>query len=260
MDEKNKLDFSSEEFNALEALLNPDVTVPVPEAPMYDNLGQYVSILNRAKQAKQAKGDGSGPSTRDSNQSIINTLNSLNPLKRKFLPHQEPVMGRGRSRPQRNLLTRMDEVTRGPMSVLRNCMINKTRVKVFIRGATWIRGFCIGYIAAFDKQWNLAMTDVDETFTRRRHRKTPILGPVDHITDVLNSLTTSSDESHQVKAKNESSTVASAANSNQRKPDPLTGLAVQRQPIDRKQELCQRHVQQLFIRGEQVALVAVLPL
>jgi hypothetical protein len=85
-------------------------------------------------------------------------------------------------------------------------------------------------------------------------------GPVDHITDVLNSLTTSSDESHQVKAKNESSTVASAANSNQRKPDPLTGLAVQRQPIDRKQELCQRHVQQLFIRGEQVALVAVLPL
>jgi hypothetical protein len=42
----------------------------------------------------------------------------------------EPVMGRGRSRPQRNLLTRMDEVTRGPMSVLRNCMINKTRVKV----------------------------------------------------------------------------------------------------------------------------------
>ena len=57
MDEKNKLDFSSEEFNALEALLNPDVTVPVPEAPMYDNLGQYVSILNRAKQAKQAKGD-----------------------------------------------------------------------------------------------------------------------------------------------------------------------------------------------------------
>ena len=85
-------------------------------------------------------------------------------------------------------------------------------------------------------------------------------GPVDHITDALNSLTTSSDESHQVKDKNESSTVASAANRNQRKPDPLTGLAVQRQPIDRKQELCQRHVQQLFIRGEQVALVAVLPL
>lgn len=41
-------------------------------------------------------------------------------------------MGRGRSRPLRNLLTRMDEVTHGPMSVLRNCMINKTRVKVLL--------------------------------------------------------------------------------------------------------------------------------
>ncbi|XP_045031078.1 U7 snRNA-associated Sm-like protein LSm11 isoform X2 [Daphnia magna] len=163
----------------------------------------------------------------------------------------EPVMGRGRSRPQRNLLTRMDEVTRGPMSVLRNCMINKTRVKVWIRGATWIRGFCTGYIAAFDKQWNLAMTDVDETFTRRRHRKTPILGPVDHITEALGSLTTCSASGSQGPS--------GAALPNRRKPDPLTGLAIQCKPIDRKQELCQRHIQQIFIRGEQVALVAVLP-
>lgn len=42
----------------------------------------------------------------------------------------EPVMGRGRSRPLRNLLTRMDEVTVGPLSVLRRCMVDKIRVKV----------------------------------------------------------------------------------------------------------------------------------
>ncbi|XP_057366420.1 U7 snRNA-associated Sm-like protein LSm11 [Daphnia carinata] len=244
--QKEELDFSSTEFNALEALTSPHVIVPIPDAPMYNNLGQFVSTINRAR-ARQAQGDAAGPSTRDT----INTLNSLNPLKRRFLPHQEPVMGRGRSRPLRNLLTRMDEVTRGPMSVLRNCMINKTRVKVWIRGATWIRGFCTGYIAAFDKQWNLAMTDVDETFTRRRHRKTPILGPVDHITEALGSLTTCSASGSQ-----ESS---AAALPNRRKPDPLTGLAIQCKPIDRKQELCQRHIQQIFIRGEQVALVAVLP-
>ena len=48
-------------------------------------------------------------------------------------------MGRGRGggsggggfrQPLRNLLTRMHEVTRGPMSLLRDCMINKRRVKV----------------------------------------------------------------------------------------------------------------------------------
>ena len=49
-----------------------------------------------------------------------------------FICETEPVMGRGRGRIQRNVLTRMEEVTRGPMSVLRNCMLNKTRVKVSI--------------------------------------------------------------------------------------------------------------------------------
>jgi len=48
--------------------------------------------------------------------------------------------------------------------------------QVWIRGPSWIRGYCTGYIAAFDKQWNLALTDVDETFTRMRNRKTPIYG------------------------------------------------------------------------------------
>ena len=48
--------------------------------------------------------------------------------------------------------------------------------QVWIRGAAWIRGFCTGYVAAFDKQWNLALTDVDETFTQKRRRKTPLLG------------------------------------------------------------------------------------
>lgn len=56
MDKPNELDFASEEFNALEALLSPNVTVPVPDAPMYNNLGQFVSTINRAR-AKQAQGD-----------------------------------------------------------------------------------------------------------------------------------------------------------------------------------------------------------
>lgn len=45
----------------------------------------------------------------------------------------EPVIGRGRSsysRPLRNVLSRMDEVTDGPLSVLRRCMTEKRRIKV----------------------------------------------------------------------------------------------------------------------------------
>lgn len=37
----------------------------------------------------------------------------------------------------------------------------------------------------------------------------------------------------------------------------LTGLVVLQ--LKKKDQVCQRHIQQLFIRGEQVALVSVLP-
>ena len=48
-----ELDFESEEFDALAALTRTDhVQVPEPDAPIYDNLGQFISMMNRAK-AKQ---------------------------------------------------------------------------------------------------------------------------------------------------------------------------------------------------------------
>ena len=49
MDKSNELDFSSTEFNALDALTN-NVDIPVPEAPVYDNLGQFIStVRNRGR-------------------------------------------------------------------------------------------------------------------------------------------------------------------------------------------------------------------
>jgi len=259
INENAELDFASTEFNALDALTS-DVEIPVPEAPVYDNLGQFISnVRNRGRST--TTDDEAGPSTAE---------NRFNTSTRRFLPHQEPVMGRGRGRVQRSVLTRMDEVTQGPMSVLRNCMLNKTRVKVWIRGPKWIRGYCIGYVAAFDKQWNLALTDVDETFTRTRHRKTPIYGDVEHISSRFEAIKTEDSGT-----ENDQQTGLSAAGSkdpeedadSQAKEEPytvrstkdcLTGTVVKQ--IHRRHELCQRHISQLFIRGEQVALVAVLPL
>ena len=46
------------------------------------------------------------------------------------------------------------------------------RVKVWTRGLDQIRGTATAFIAAFDKHWNLALTDVDEQFSRLRQRKT----------------------------------------------------------------------------------------
>ena len=108
-------------------------------------------------------------------------------------------------------------------------------------------------------------------------------GPVDHITDALDSLTTrdeadkqdelppGEEEEETIKEGDvdESESLPRTVTTDwrpivgrstpplERTADPLTGVTIQQ--IRRRHEICQRHVPQLFIRGEQVAMVAVLP-
>lgn len=61
--ENEELDFSSERFNPLEALTRPDdqVVLPVPEAPVFDNLGQFISaVTGRARTGQQPQHDVNG--------------------------------------------------------------------------------------------------------------------------------------------------------------------------------------------------------
>ena len=65
-------------------------------------------------------------------------------------------------------------------------------------------------------------------------------GPVELMTNAMESLGTT-DAKPEEEEENEE----------------LTGLVVLQ--LKKKDQVCQRHIQQLFIRGEQVALVSVLP-
>lgn len=47
-----------------------------------------------------------------------------------------------------------------------------------------VRGYCLAFLAAFDKHWNLALEDVREVWTRRKRSKVPALGKV-----VVNTVT-----------------------------------------------------------------------
>ena len=61
--EEPELDFASEKFDALAALTRPnDVQVPEPEAPIYDNLGMFVSVMKRTQAAKQMSASASSTS------------------------------------------------------------------------------------------------------------------------------------------------------------------------------------------------------
>ncbi|XP_032666200.1 U7 snRNA-associated Sm-like protein LSm11 [Odontomachus brunneus] len=143
--------------------------------------------------------------------------------RQRFLPHQEPVASRRRgerSLGQKNVLSKMQR-TLGPLGMLYGCMENKNRVRVYTRNARDIRGHVEAFVAAFDKHWNLALEDCYEVWSRKVKRKAPALGA-----DAIKVETAQSDVPKAVVKK-----------------------------IEGKMETLERHVPQMLLRGEQVAII-----
>lgn len=44
-------------------------------------------------------------------------------------------------------------------------------LQVYTRSAASIRGFCVGFVEAFDKHWNVVLKDVFETWNRPRKKR-----------------------------------------------------------------------------------------
>ncbi|XP_071453377.1 U7 snRNA-associated Sm-like protein LSm11 [Hetaerina americana] len=232
-------DPTSEKYNALRALYYPDRAIPLlpwAKAPVMDNLAQY-SLASRGKKPRAVAKASSQDVGRGRSTEMPSTSSAV---QRRFLPHQEPVKGRGRKL-DRNILTRMESVT-GPLAALRDAMERKVRLKVVIRGvAGWggkdlartkgqpkldTRGELHGSVCAFDRHWNLAMEDVTEVFRRRapKFSKTlPAIGAA------------------EVKWP--------------RSYKPLPKVHVLRR--EHRYEVCERYLGQVMVRGEQVALVAI---
>ncbi|XP_017886020.1 U7 snRNA-associated Sm-like protein LSm11 [Ceratina calcarata] len=143
---------------------------------------------------------------------------------RRFLPHQEPVAAKRTVRREnwqdgKNVINNMQKAF-GPLGTLSKYMENRTRVKVYTRNARGIRGHVEAYVAAFDKHWNLALEDCFEVWTRKFKRKAPALGaPIG--TDAME--------------------------------DTAPKAVVKK--IEGKRETLERHVPQMLLRGEQVAII-----
>ncbi|KAF4104830.1 hypothetical protein G5714_014161 [Onychostoma macrolepis] len=179
-----------------------------------------------------------------------------------------------RRKAAKNVLTRMPLHTGSPLGELNRCVQEKIRVKVHIRTFKGLRGVCSGFVVAFDKFWNLAMVDVDETY------REPLLGQALYhekaltVTRLFEKLKVQETVALSAVEKSELHSSSSHLTDQTRRTDPkhtqersehseqdkTTLKVTQKSETKPKVEYGRvhtRHVNQLFIRGENVLLVNI---
>ncbi|XP_019595981.2 U7 snRNA-associated Sm-like protein LSm11 isoform X2 [Rhinolophus sinicus] len=305
-----RLDVNSDSFDPLLALYAPRLPpIPYPNAPCFNNVAAYESFLRtgcrgarRGRAQGAAPGSGApaaaGPSGRTRRRQDapapdperIQRLRRLMVVKEGDGAAGESRRGPGRSRKApRNVLTRMPLHEGSPLGELHRCIREGVKVNVHIRTFKGLRGVCTGFLVAFDKFWNMALTDVDETYRK------PVLGKayerdssltLTRLFDRL-KLQDSSKKEADSKSAVEDSTLSRysqtstwKASTREESRSELSGRTVQTegssaggtfsrattlsrgQPRKKKrkpkvdyQQVFTRHINQIFIRGENVLLV-----
>ncbi|XP_060219793.1 U7 snRNA-associated Sm-like protein LSm11 isoform X2 [Meriones unguiculatus] len=190
-----RLDVSSYSFDPLLALYSPHLPpIPYPNAPCFNNVAEYESFLKggragrgraRATGEAASAGTSTGTSTgaRTSSKARRRAAPTPDPERiqrlRRLMVVKEDADGAAGARRQgpgrskkapRNVLTRMPLHEGSPLGELHRCIREGVKVNVHIRTFKGLRGVCTGFLVAFDKFWNMALTDVDETYRK------PVLG------------------------------------------------------------------------------------
>ncbi len=208
------MDIASSKFDPLLALYSPHFPLE-SDSPVFDNVEKFVAVYtNKAKDAKKKAKQQANPQPTSTEREI---------------PPEQLAGTSSKRRQQGNVLTFMAAQSAegaGPMSLLARCVRDKLRVTVVTRGPGRVRGRLSAYLLAFDKHWNLALGDVDEEFTRKRHGKPCLNG------------TKESDSSLSPRSET------------------MGDCIVRVDKCRRKTLQCRRHAHQLLLRGEHVVLVA----
>ncbi|XP_056117802.1 U7 snRNA-associated Sm-like protein LSm11 [Rhinichthys klamathensis goyatoka] len=287
-DVETKLDIGSDKFDPLLALYSTKVPLPYPNIKCFNNIAEYESFMKGGR--GRAKPENVEKRLRKAQKGKADP-ERIERLKKLMVnnPVEEEGEGSGVKRPPRqrkaakNVLTRMPLHTGSPLGELNRCVQEKIRVKVHIRTFKGLRGVCSGFVVAFDKFWNLAMVDVDETY------RDTLLGQALYHEKALT--VTRLFEKLKVQETVALSAVERKGGDNLLKPDPHSSLSQLRDQTrsrtdpkhtQERSELSEkdrstskvtqqseskpkvkygrvhtRHVNQLFIRGENILLVNV---
>lgn len=128
---------------------------------------------------------------------------------------------------KRNILLKLEKFD-GPLADMVRWMRERVRVKVYTRKEKGVRGYVTGFVEVFDKHWNIALSDVYESWKRRKYR---------YSENKLCSLGEAQDCSEQLRRMG------------------IVVPEISVKSVDRKYVMCSRKVRKLLIRGEQVVLV-----
>eukprot|EP00066_Takifugu_rubripes_P006061 XP_003970578.1 PREDICTED: U7 snRNA-associated Sm-like protein LSm11 [Takifugu rubripes] len=175
-DEADQIDVCSDKFDPLMALYSPTVSIPFPKIKCFNNVSEYESFLKggrgrakpenvEKKRLKAMKGVADPERIERLKRLMVN-----NPVAESEGGESSSAPQRRRQKVQKNVLTRMPLCEGSPLGELYRCVQERIRVKVHIRTFKGLRGVCSGFVVAFDKFWNMAMVDVDETY------REPLLG------------------------------------------------------------------------------------
>ncbi|CAH0722120.1 unnamed protein product, partial [Brenthis ino] len=169
----------SSKYDPIKALYTNKPKLPVETAPMYENLRQFEAALkydtlqsssivpvgckelvNKREEEKKMK--------KEEEERLLQEKN-----KQRFAQYEGLVTIPKRSKKIKNVLTRIDDMI-GPLGALKDCVDQRLRIKVITRNANGIRGVLHATLVAFDKQWNLALSDVLEIWKRKAPKKRKI--------------------------------------------------------------------------------------
>ncbi|MEJ1283480.1 U7 snRNP-specific Sm-like protein LSM11 [Cricetulus griseus] len=245
-----RLDVSSYSFDPLLALYSPRLPpIPYPNAPCFNNVAEYESFLKGGRSGRgRARGTGE-PASAGTSTGTSTGAGTSTRARRRAAPTPDPEriqrlrrlmvvkedadgaagarrQGPGRSKKApRNVLTRMPLHEGSPLGELHRCIREGVKVNVHIRTFKGLRGVCTGFLVAFDKFWNMA--------SAREESRSELSGR------------TTRTEGSSVGGTFSRATTLSRGQSRKKK----------RKPKVDYQQVFTRHINQIFIRGENVLLV-----